>query len=134
MWSHGNATTGALKFIQRFSSGTLCGSNPKGGDDTRNADAIAGLARSTIRLPIRFSGHGTYLVLHEGNTLGKLITQIVEGQFDPVDFRRVVRESRRNSATYVLGLARAQPPWRSELRRRLLEKATGLSRLPLASA
>ncbi len=91
--------------------------------DKAHVERIEAVARRTIRLPLCHGGHPVSKMLHQADTLGRILSTIVDGKMDNADFRQIVRESRRRAPAYLNNLAAAVPLHRDALRVRLLEMA-----------
>lgn len=96
--------------------------------DRLHVDLIASeVAVSSI--PIRYSGHPSASMLAELNILSPLLKDVLSGQDDPAVYRRLSRQRRAESVTYLTTLAAAAAKRRPHLALSLARRAVEIQPL-----
>lgn len=78
------------------------------------------------RIPVRYSGHPSGRIVAEARLLAPLLLDVLNGAERLSHYRQAVRDSRGQSSSYLVNLARAQPLHRAHLALSLAERAASI--------
>lgn len=95
--------------------------DPKGPDRWHGERIAADVAVQPVLLP--YTSHPVTTYIHESGLLKSLLEDLLDGTFDPRAFRRLARNHRARSGTYLGELATAQPLRRRTAALALVQRA-----------